>query len=311
MKTSPRHARLMLLTAFASIAVALSLIALKAVVWWLSGSVAILASLLDSLMDSLASLVNLLAITYALQPADEEHRFGHGKAEALAGLGQSLLIAGSALLLARESVERLLDPVPVEQAHWGIVVMTVSIVLTAFLLVLQRHTLRQTGSTAIEADALHYFTDLAVNVGIILSLVASMAGYLWVDGTTGILIALYILHAAWGIAREATQLLLDRELPGEVRDVINGIVAAHPHVYGFHQLRTRQAGRTRFIQLHVDIDQTLTLRAAHDLAASIERRILERYPDADVIIHQDPVAASPAMPIAGAGTPSDSTSPEG
>ena len=194
--------RLLLLTGAASVLVALTLISLKGGVWWFSGSVSLLASLIDSVMDSLASLVNFFAIRYSLQPADEEHRFGHGKAEALAGLGQAALIGISSLLLAREAVQKLLEPQPVAELEWAVGVMLVSILLTFLLLVLQRYTVNRTGSTAIEADSLHYLSDLAVNVGIIVALLASLYGYLWVDGTVALLIAAYIFYAAWGIGSE-------------------------------------------------------------------------------------------------------------
>lgn len=289
--------RLLLLTGAASVLVALTLITIKGGVWWFSGSVSLLASLIDSVMDSLASLVNFFAIRYSLQPADEEHRFGHGKAEALAGLGQATLIAISALLLGREAVLKLLDPQPVTQLEWAIGVMLVSILLTFMLLMLQRYTIRRTGSTAIEADSLHYLSDLAVNVGIIVALVASLNGFLWVDGTVAFLIAIYIFYAAWGIGNESVQLLLDREIPGNVREEIGSIVASHPQALGFHQLRTRQSGRTQFIQLHVDMEESLSLRDAHDLAERIEMDIRARFPMADVIIHEDPVKASPLVTL--------------
>src|SRR5690606_22761380 len=268
--------RLLLLTGAASVLVALTLITIKGGVWWFSGSVSLLASLIDSVMDSLASVVNFFAIRYSLQPADEEHRFGHGKAEALAGLGQATLIAISALLLGREAVLKLLDPQPVTQLEWAIGVMLVSILLTFMLLMLQRYTIRRTGSTAIEAGSLHYLSDLAVNVGIIVALVASLNGYLWVDGTVALLISVYIFYAAWGIGNECVQLLLDREIPGNVREEIGAIVASHPQALGFHQLRTRQSGRTQFIQLHVDMEETLSLRDAHNLAERIELDIRAR-----------------------------------
>jgi len=289
--------RLLLLTGAASVLVALTLITIKGGVWWFSGSVSLLASLIDSVMDSLASLVNFFAIRYSLQPADEEHRFGHGKAEALAGLGQAALIAFSALLLGREAVLKLLEPQPVAQLQWAIGVMLVSILLTFMLLMLQRYTIRRTGSTAIEADSLHYLSDVAVNVGIIVALVASLNGYLWVDGTVALLIAVYIFYAAWGIGNESVQLLLDREISGNVREEIGAIVASHPQALGFHQLRTRQSGRTQFIQLHVDMEESLSLRDAHDLAERIEMDIRARFPMADVIIHEDPVKASPLVTL--------------
>src|SRR5690606_32712771 len=209
----------------------------KGGVWWFSGSVSLLASLIDSVMDSLASLVKFFAIRYSLQPADEEHRFGHGKAEALAGLGQATLIAISALLLGREAVLKLLDPQPVTQLEWAIGVMLVSILLTFMLLMLQRYTIRRTGSTAIEADSLHYLSDLAVNVGIIVALVASLRCFLWVDGTVAFLISIYIFYAAWAVGNESVQLLLEREISGNLRAGIGSVVASHRQALGFHQLR--------------------------------------------------------------------------
>ena len=296
-KESPREHRLLMIAGLASVFTALLLIAAKAVAWLLTGSVSMLASLVDSVMDSLASLINFFAIRYSLVPPDEEHRFGHGKAEALAGLGQAIFIAGSSLFLIQQSITKLLDPQPIEQNLVGVVVMVFAIVITFGLLLIQKYVVRETGSTAIEADSLHYVSDLAVNAGIILVLLVSQYGFLWLDGTVGLGIALFILYSAWSIATESVQLLLDREIPGDVREVIAAAVAEHPHALGFHDLRTRQSGRTQFIQLHVDMDQNLSLREAHDLAERIEENIRQSYPSADVIIPQDPVAVGPSGPV--------------
>ncbi|WP_417217458.1 cation diffusion facilitator family transporter [Alcanivorax sp.] len=292
-----REHRLLLMAGLASVLTALILIAAKAIAWLMTGSVSLLASLVDSVMDSLASLINFFAIRYSLVPADEEHRFGHGKAEALAGLGQAVFIAGSSVFLIHQSVAKLMDPQPISENGAGVAVMLFSIVLTFGLLLIQKYVVRETGSTAIEADSLHYLSDLAVNVGIIVVLVVSQFGYLWLDGVVGLVIAIFILFSAWHIAYESAQLLLDREIPGEVREVITAIVADHPQALGFHDLRTRQSGRTQFIQLHVDMDQNLTLLQAHDLATRIETRIQEAFPMADVIIHQDPVAVGPKVTL--------------
>ena len=292
-----REHRLLLVAGLASVLTALILIAAKAIAWLMTGSVSLLASLVDSVMDSIASLINFFATRYSLVPADEEHRFGHGKAEALAGLGQAVFIAGSSLFLIHQSVTKLMDPQPISENGAGVAVMLFSIVLTFGLLLIQKYVVRETGSTAIEADSLHYLSDLAVNVGIIVVLVVSQFGYLWLDGVVGLVIAVFILFSAWHIAYESAQLLLDREIPGEVREVITAIVADHPQALGFHDLRTRQSGRTQFIQLHVDMDQNLTLLQAHDLATRIETRIQEAFPMADVIIHQDPVAVGPKVTL--------------
>ena len=234
---------------------------------------------------------------YSLVPADDEHRFGHGKAEALAGLGQAVLIGGSALFLLKEAVLKLIEPAPLEATALGVGVMVFSIVLTALLLLLQRYVVRRTGSTAIDADALHYVSDLAVNLGIIFTLIVAGYGFEEIDGIVGLAIALYILRSAWKIGSDSTQLLLDHELPGEVRDVISAVVAEQEDALGFHDLRTRQSGRTQFIQLHVDMDETLSLRDAHDLGERIRAGIVEHYPAAEVIIHHDPVAERPHVPI--------------
>lgn len=300
---SNREHRLLLLAAMASVATALVLIVGKAVAWVMTGSVSMLASLVDSVMDSMASLINFFAIRYSLVPADEEHRFGHGKAEALAGLGQALFIAGSSAFLIHQSVLKLMDPTPIEASMVGIGVMVASIVLTFGLLLIQRHVVRETGSTAIEADSLHYVSDLAVNVGIIAVLAVSSFGWLWLDGAVGLAIALFILRSAWQIASEASQLLLDREMPGDVRNRISAIVSSHPDALGFHDLRTRQSGRTSFIQLHLDMDQNLTLRMAHDLADRIQTDIEKDFPGADVIIHLDPVAVGPKVSVEPPGAP--------
>lgn len=292
-----RQHRLLIVAGLASVFTALVLIAAKLVAWLMTGSVSLLASLVDSVMDSLASLVNFIAIRYSLVPPDEEHRFGHGKAEALAGLGQSVLIAGSSVFLIQQSISKLMSPQPIEATTVGVGVMVFSIIMTFALLLLQKYVVRETGSTAIEADSLHYVSDLAVNVGIIAVLVVSQFGFLWLDGAVGLVIAIFILFSAWHIGSEAVQLLLDREIPGDVREEVSAIVADHREALGFHDLRTRQSGRTQFIQLHVDMDQNLTLLQAHDLANSIEERIRAAYPAADVIIHQDPVAVGPRVTL--------------
>lgn len=296
MKTNP-HKHLLTFTAIASVAVAVILIVTKAVAWQMSGSVSLLASLLDSVMDSLASLINLIAIRYALVPADAEHRFGHGKAEALAGLGQSIFIGLSAVYLLWQAIGRALDPQPLAHTDVSVAVMLFSIVLTAVLIIWQRRVIRLTGSTAIAADWLHYVSDLVVNVGIILALLLTAAGLLRADGIIGIIIAVCIFYSAWRLGAESVQLLLDREIVGDVRADIGAIVARHDQALGFHDLRTRQSGYTQFIQLHVDMDETLSLRAAHDLAEAIETDIRQAYPQADVIIHEDPVAVSPHVAV--------------
>lgn len=286
--TSSENARWLRLASTASVAVALLLIGLKAWAWIVNDSVALMASLIDSVMDSAASLINLIAIRYALVPADDEHRFGHGKAEALAGLGQAAFICGSAAFLLLHAIERLLNPVPLTETGIGIAVMLVSIAATAGLVVLQRIAIAKTGSTAIKADSLHYVGDLLVNASIIVALLAAAAGYTRVDPWFGIAIAFYIVWNAWEIAREAFAHLLDREVGDEVRDEILALVASRTGVNGVHDLRTRLSGQQMFVQLHLEIDRDTPLWRAHEIAEDVEAAIRGRYPHCDVIVHEDP-----------------------
>jgi len=286
--TAEQNARLLRLTTTASVATAVLLILVKAGAWVLTDSVALMASLVDSMMDSAASLINLLAIRYALVPADEEHRFGHGKAEALAGLGQAMFIAGSSVFLVLEAVDRLVHPVPLTDTTTGIAVMAFSIAVTLALVALQRHTIRLTGSTAIRADSLHYISDLTVNFSIILALLAASAGYGSLDAWAGLAIAAYILYSAWHIAQDAFHHLLDREVDGAVRETILALAHEPEDVRGVHDLRTRQSGQQMFVQIHLEMNRDLPLWQAHRAAEWVETAVRARFPGSDVIAHQDP-----------------------
>jgi ferrous-iron efflux pump FieF len=274
---------------YASVAVALVLIVAKTAAWTLTDSVSVLSSLLDSLLDAAASIVNLLAVRHALTPADREHRFGHGKAEPLAGMAQAAFIAGSAVLLLLEAIHRLSEPQPVLHGEIGIAVMAVSILLTIALVVYQRHVVAATGSVAISADSLHYRGDLLVNGSVIVSLVLAM----WFDAQLadplfGIAIGLYILFSAIQIGRMSLDLLMDRELPDSDRARIREIAMAHPSVKSLHDLRTRSAGPDIFIQFHLEMDGDISLRRAHEISDTVEAQIMGAFPNAEVIIHQDP-----------------------
>lgn len=275
---------------YASVSVAALLIVAKLVAWNLSGSVSLLATLIDSVLDAMASLVNLFAVRHALSPADREHRFGHGKAEALAGLAQAVLIAGSALFLMLEASQRLLAPLPLESVGMGMLVMLFSIGLTLALLSYQHRVIRLTDSTAIRADALHYRTDLLVNASVLLALGLSIWGWPGFDALFAIGIALYILYSAWEIVMHAFEHLMDRELPDAERQEIKHIVREHPQVSGMHDLRTRRAGAATFIQLHLELDDELSLLQAHTISDEVEASIQQRFPAADVIIHIDPTS---------------------
>ena len=286
------RARLLTLATRASVVTAVMLIIFKLVAWLSTNSVAVLASLVDSFMDAAASLINLLAVHYALQPADENHRFGHGKAESLAGLGQATFIAGSAVFLALQAVDRLLSPRPLQDLALGLGVMGFSIVATAGLLLLQRYVIRRTESTAIKADSLHYATDLATNLSIIAALILSYFGFPGADALFALVLAAYILYSAWEIGRESVDLLMDRELSDEIKHEIYRIVKAQPGVLGSHDLRTRQSGHAYFIQLHLELDATLPLVDAHEISERAAAALSAAYPNAEVIIHEDPVDAA-------------------
>lgn len=287
-QVSKENARWLRLAGQAAVAVALLLIALKTWAWFVSDSVAMLGSLVDSLTDSAASIINLVAIRYALAPADDEHRFGHGKAEALAGLGQAAFICGSALFLLLQAVERLYNPAPLGATGIGIAVMLVSIVATLLLVLLQRFVIRRTGSLAVRADSLHYVGDLLMNAGIIVALLAAAAGHPGVDAWFAIGIALYLAWNARGIVNQAFMHLLDEEAGDDVRAEILALVRATPGVMGVHDLRTRLSGQQMFVQLHLEIDRDTPLWMAHGIAESVEQAIMARWPHCDVIVHEDP-----------------------
>ena len=287
----------MRLATYASISVALVLIVAKTIAWGISDSVSLLATLIDSTLDALASLINLIAVRHALSPADKEHRFGHGKAEALAGLGQAAFITGSACFLLLESGRRIANPVELESYGVGMGVMLLSIVATLALLRFQRYVIRKTDSTAIKADALHYRTDLLVNGSVIVALWLSVQGWAGFDALFAIGIAIYILYSAWEIVKQAFDHLMDRELPNAERDKIIGIANLHEAVHGMHDLRSRRAGMATFIQLHLELDDDLTLLQAHKISDEVEASLQAVYPGAEIIIHIDPVSVVPNEPV--------------
>jgi ferrous-iron efflux pump FieF len=281
--------RLRRLATYASVAVAALLISVKFAAWLETGSVALLSSLVDSLLDAAASLVTLVAVRHAMTPADREHRFGHGKAEPLAVLGQSAFITGSAMLLLAEAIRRLISPVPVENAPAGIAVTIFSIVATIGLVLFQQHVVRRTGSIAISADELHYRSDVVLNVSVISALVLGSALDLPIlDPLFGGAIGLWIVYSAVRLARLSLFQLMDHELPDDERERIRAIAQSHPDVAAAHDLRTRVAGPTAFIQIHIEMDGAMSLVRAHEISDEVEAKLRAAYPNAEIIIHQDP-----------------------
>ena len=285
--------RLMRLASFASVGAALFLIVLKFGAFLQTGSVSLLSSLFDSALDAAASIVNLIAIRQALVPADAEHRFGHGKAEPLAGLVQVAFILGSSVVLAVEVVNRFRSREPITEMETGVAVMVVSLLVTGLLVLLQRHVVRRTGSIAIRSDQAHYATDFLVNVSVIAALVLSaQLGWWWIDPTIGLCIALFIAGAALRVGKDSLDMLMDREMDETDRTRIKEIVRAHPEVLNLHDLRTRASGRDRFIQFHLELDGALTLLQAHRISEIVEAEVCAAFPGAEVIIHEDPAGAS-------------------
>jgi cation diffusion facilitator family transporter len=273
----------------ASVAVALVLVVLKTGVWLVSGSVALLASAADSGLDLLASLVTVFAVRYAIAPPDAEHRFGHGKAEAFASLVQAGLVFASAALIGQEAIRSLFDPKPVENEAWAVAVMAISTLLTGALIFGQSLVLRRTNSVAVAGDRAHYASDLASNMIALVSIgAAAVFGVAGFDAIGGLAVAAILLWSAVGVFRQASDQLLDHELPDEERERIVELARQDPAIQGVHSLRTRASGPYIHIQMHVELDPDLTLEAAHRQIIACEGRVLAEFPAADILIHADP-----------------------
>lgn len=272
----------------AAMFVAFSLVVTKFIAWWQSGSVAMQGSLADSALDLAASIVTFFAVKTALVPADDDHRFGHGKAEALAGLFQAAIMAGSAVFLALESIARLWEPKASAASELVISVSLLAILLSLCLVIFQSYVVRKTRSLAIAGDHLHYKGDMMMNLGVVVAAYASAQGYLYADGVFGVLIALYILWGARDVAMPAIDMLMDKEMSAEEREKISQIALGNSAVLGLHDLKTRLSGRDYFIQMHLEVDGSLTVLQGHDISDAVEANIAAEYPDAEILIHIDP-----------------------
>ena len=276
------------LAAITSSSVALVLIIIKFYAWLVSDSSAMLASTTDSVLDLFASVMNIVILRFALAPADEEHKFGHGKAESLAGLVQAAFVLGSATLLIFNGVERTLNPRVIVQSNLAIGVTIVAILLTLALVYFQRYVIKRTGSVVISADALHYQSDLLMNFGVLLAIVLSQGIWLQADGVFTIAVALYLLLGAGKIIYQSVYQLMDHEISKEELAQIKSIVLSHERALGIHELRTRQSGPQRFIQFHLELDDDLSLLEAHTISDEIEANICQALAPCEVFIHQDP-----------------------
>ncbi|NOH85071.1 CDF family cation-efflux pump FieF [Vibrionales bacterium C3R12] len=282
------YARLVTMAAWAATTIASLLLIVKMVAWWMTGSVSLLASVIDSLLDIAASVVNLIVVRYSLQPADKEHTFGHGKAESLAALAQAMFISGSACFLILNGVERFFRPHELNSPEYGIYVSFFAIIMTFGLVRFQKHVVQKTGSQAIAADSLHYQTDLYMNAAIMIALGLSWFGIGQADSVFAVGIGFYILYSAFQMANEAVQSLLDRQLPEEEIEQIKQASISIDGVLGVHQVRTRMSGPVRFIQLHLELGDEIVLIEAHRISDLVEAKLIHLFPEADVLIHQDP-----------------------
>lgn len=273
----------------ASVSLAVSLSLLKTFGALYTGSLAVLSSMIDSLADIFASSVTYIAVKYASKPASDIHRYGYGKAEALSALIQSAFIAGSGIFVMYDGFSRFLSPKPLEQTDTGIIIMVISLVSTVTLIFFQKYVTRRTKSQAISADSAHYAVDVMTNASIILSLlVVKFFNISWFDTLTAFVISAYLLVNAYHLARQAVSLLMDEELSDDIRTDIIRIVRNSPFTKGIHDLRTRDLGGTYMFEFHLELDGNLSLYDAHDLTDMVEDEILEAYPNAQIIIHQDP-----------------------
>ena len=275
--------------ALASTAVALLLVGLKVWAAWTTGSTAMLGSLADTALDLVASLATLAGVWVAAQPDDHNHRFGHGKAEALAAMFQVVLISISALSLAARAIGQWAAGARPEAAEGGIAVSVIAMLATVALLVWQQRVIRQTGSLAIATDHMHYQSDLFLNLAVIAALALDQyAGLAGADPFFGLAIALWLGWGAWGASQEAVDQLMDKEWPPEKKERFLAVVARHPELRGLHDLRTRTSGNRDFVQFHVAVDPGMTIRAAHDVMDEIEAKLLAEFPGVEILIHPDP-----------------------
>lgn len=286
---SAEHGSLTRSAAYASIAMATFLAVLKVWAVWESDSTAMLGSLADTGLDLVASIATLVGVWIAAQPADREHRFGHGKAEALAALFQVVLIALSAAGIAVRAVSALLGGERVASAEEGVAVSVIAMVATLALLAWQRHVIRKTGSLAIKTDNVHYKSDLLLNLSVIAALVLDrIVGVQGADPAFGLAIAAWLAWGAWRASSEALDHLMDKEWPDEKREAFVAALAGHPELRGVHDLRTRTSGMHDFVQFHATVDPRMTIAEAHRVMDELEARIEAEFPGVEVLIHPDP-----------------------
>jgi len=279
--------KLLQLATRASVTTAILLIVVKLFGWFMSGSISMMATTIDSILDVFASVINLVAVNLAMKPADDDHHFGHSKVQSLAVLIQSIFIAGSAVFLIVHAITQSIAT-PVENVSIASNVMIFSIVCTLILFSIQRYVIKKTQSIVIKVDELHYRMDLFINVAVLVAVQLSGYGFHFIDSILGVLIALYMLHSVRSVGWDAIKTLMDTALSEEDLKVITEIILSTDGVYGIHELRTRISDAP-IIQFHIDVPSHLTIEEAHEIGSDAKAKVLKYIANADVTFHLDPV----------------------
>lgn len=290
MASAQQYAKWVNLAATMATILAVFLLVVKLYAWFVTDASAMLATATDSLLDLFAAIMNVIIIRFALKPADDKHKFGHGKAESLAGLVQSAFVLGSAVLLVANGVERTITPVEIQRGGFGMAVAIFTIVLTLALVIFQQWVVKKTGSVAIKADALHYRSDLLLNFGVFIALFLSQGIWIRADGVFTILVGLYLFFSAIQIVWLSLQHLMDHELPDKEVEQIKKAIFEHKETLGVHELKTRQAGYIKFIQFHLELSDEISLLRGHQISEEVEKDIVNAFSPAEVevLIHLDP-----------------------
>ncbi len=273
-----------------AVGTALILVVIKTYAYYVSGSVAMLGTLIDSTVDAAFSIMLLFAVRLSLKPANKQHRHGHGKIEGIAALLQGTFMGGASIFLGLEAMNSFLNPSPVTEHKIAITVALIAIILSFIVILVQKYCLKRAPSLAVEADHAHYKTDLILNGGVIIALLGNLyGGPQWLDPLLGLFIALYFLRTAIFITSNSFGMLMDRELPNRTRMRIEQLITSHPGIHGMHDLRTRMSGMTIHISFDIELDPDMPLKQAHDIANELDHKILKHYPNAETIIHMDPI----------------------
>jgi ferrous-iron efflux pump FieF len=291
-RTSSYYAFWLKLASTGAVTIASLLVLVKTWGWVQTHSVTMLASLIDSTTDLVISLLSFIVVRYSLKPADDDHQFGHGKAEALAALAQALLITGSALYLLLTAIAQMIEPRRLETLELGVWAMGFSLMMTIVLVIIQKIAIKRTGSLAIQADAMHYVSDILSNVAVLITMALLIYGWEGIDPWVGIMVAAFILWSAWKIALGSLDQLMDKQLPAEVEREIYQIAQSVEGVMAVHNLRSRQSGSHYLVQLYVDLDAHQSLAQAHQIGDAVRLAICTKFPNADVLVHEEPLGTS-------------------